>query len=59
MENQKYLDQIRHSCSHLLTAAIEALYPGVKQTIGPPIENGFIMTTISGRQKFPKMIFPN
>lgn len=41
MENQKYLDQIRHSCSHLLTAAIEALYPGVKQTIGPPIENGF------------------
>ena len=41
MDDQKYLDQIRHSCSHLLTAAIEALYPNVKQTIGPPIENGF------------------
>jgi threonyl-tRNA synthetase len=41
MKNEEYLDRIRHSCSHLLTAAIEALYPGVKQTIGPPIENGF------------------
>ncbi|MEK7544364.1 MAG: threonine--tRNA ligase [Patescibacteria group bacterium] len=36
-----YLNNLRHSCSHLLTAAVEALYPDVKQTIGPPIENGF------------------
>jgi len=30
-----------HSSAHLLAAAIEQLYPGVKFGIGPDIENGF------------------
>ena len=30
-----------HSSSHLLAAALEKLYPGVKFGIGPAIENGF------------------
>jgi threonyl-tRNA synthetase len=30
-----------HSSAHLLAEALEALYPGVKFGIGPPIENGF------------------
>lgn len=30
-----------HSSAHLMAEAIEALYPGVKLAIGPPIENGF------------------
>ncbi|MDD3645463.1 MAG: threonine--tRNA ligase [Bacteroidales bacterium] len=30
-----------HSSSHIMAAAIEALYPGVKFGIGPDIENGF------------------
>ncbi len=30
-----------HSSAHLMAEAIEALYPGVKFGIGPPIENGF------------------
>lgn len=30
-----------HSSAHLMAAAIEALYPGVKFGIGPHIENGF------------------
>ncbi|MDE6870533.1 MAG: threonine--tRNA ligase [Bacteroidales bacterium] len=30
-----------HSSSHLMAAALEALYPGVKFGIGPAIENGF------------------
>jgi len=30
-----------HSSSHLLAAAVEQLYPGVKFGIGPEIENGF------------------
>ncbi len=30
-----------HSSSHLLAAALEALYPGVKFGIGPAIETGF------------------
>ncbi|MEO9872958.1 threonine--tRNA ligase [Ekhidna sp.] len=30
-----------HSSAHLLAEALEALYPGIKLGIGPPIENGF------------------
>jgi threonyl-tRNA synthetase len=30
-----------HSSAHLLAEALEALYPGVKLGIGPPIESGF------------------
>lgn len=30
-----------HSSAHLMAEAIEALYPGTKFGIGPPIENGF------------------
>jgi threonyl-tRNA synthetase len=35
------LSHLRHSCAHLLAAAVEKLYPGVKRTIGPAIETGF------------------
>ncbi len=38
---QQNLDQLRHSMSHLLAAAIMDLYPDAKRTIGPSIENGF------------------
>ena len=30
-----------HSSSHVLAQALEELYPGIKLTIGPAIENGF------------------
>lgn len=39
--NQQYLDNLRHSCAHLLAAAIMKLWPDTKRTIGPAIENGF------------------
>ena len=32
---------IRHDAAHVLAAAVMELYPGVKISIGPPIENGF------------------
>ena len=32
---------IRHDAAHVLAAAVTELYPGVKISIGPPIENGF------------------
>jgi threonyl-tRNA synthetase len=35
------LDVIRHDAAHVLAAAVMELYPGVKISIGPPIENGF------------------
>ncbi|HXA03149.1 MAG TPA: threonine--tRNA ligase [Cytophagaceae bacterium] len=30
-----------HSSAHLLAEALEAIYPGIKFGIGPPIDNGF------------------
>lgn len=30
-----------HSSAHLLAEAVEALFPGVKFWVGPPVENGF------------------
>jgi threonyl-tRNA synthetase len=35
------LSLIRHDAAHVLAAAVMDLYPGVKISIGPPIENGF------------------
>jgi threonyl-tRNA synthetase len=32
---------LRHSSAHLLAEAVRRLYPGVKLSIGPPIDNGF------------------
>jgi threonyl-tRNA synthetase len=32
---------MRHSCAHLLAAAVLELFPDTKLGIGPPIENGF------------------
>jgi threonyl-tRNA synthetase len=35
------LDVIRHDTAHVLAAAVMDLYPGVKISIGPAIDNGF------------------
>lgn len=35
------LEKLRHSCSHLLAAAIMELWPKTKRAIGPAIDNGF------------------
>src|SRR3954451_18323416 len=32
---------VRHDAAHVLAEAVLELYPGVKISIGPPIENGF------------------
>ena len=37
----KALELIRHDAAHVLAAAVIELYPGVKISIGPPIEDGF------------------
>jgi threonyl-tRNA synthetase len=42
-----------HSSAHLLAEALEALYPGVKLGIGPPIENGFYYDIDLGEGKPP------
>ncbi|HYF70008.1 MAG TPA: threonine--tRNA ligase [Ohtaekwangia sp.] len=41
-----------HSSAHLFAEALEALYPGVKFGIGPPIENGFYYDVDLGDKAF-------
>jgi threonyl-tRNA synthetase len=38
---EEALELIRHDTAHVLAEAVLELYPGVKISIGPPIENGF------------------
>src|SRR5947199_5650973 len=35
------LELIRHDAAHVLAESVMELYPGVKISIGPPIEEGF------------------
>jgi len=41
-----------HSSAHLMAEALEALYPGIKLAIGPPIENGFYYDVDFGGHSF-------
>ena len=41
-----------HSSAHLMAEALEALYPGVKFGIGPPIDSGFYYDMDFGDQEF-------
>ena len=46
-----------HSSAHLMAEALEALYPGVKFGIGPPIENGFYYDVDLGDYSFSQEDF--
>jgi len=35
------LDRMRHTCSHVLAAAVAKLYPGAKFGVGPATDTGF------------------
>jgi threonyl-tRNA synthetase len=41
LKSPEALDILRHSTAHIMAAAVQALYPGTKVTIGPAIESGF------------------
>jgi threonyl-tRNA synthetase len=41
MPEENKLEIMRHSASHIMAEAVEALFPGVKFGIGPAIEDGF------------------
>lgn len=41
-----------HSSAHLMAEALEAIYPGVKLGIGPPVENGFYYDVDFGDHEF-------
>jgi threonyl-tRNA synthetase len=41
LESEEGLEILRHSASHVMAMAVQELFPGVKVTIGPAIEDGF------------------
>ena len=41
MKNMSPIEELRHSCSHVLASAVLRLYPDAKLDIGPPTANGF------------------
>jgi len=41
IESEEGLEILRHSTAHVMAMAVKELFPGVKVTIGPAIENGF------------------
>ena len=47
-----------HSSSHILAQALEELYPGIKLTIGPAIENGFYYDVDFGEYTLGEKDFP-
>ena len=41
MDYSRDIDKLRHTASHVMAQAVKDLWPDVKVTIGPAIENGF------------------
>jgi threonyl-tRNA synthetase len=52
------LDELRHSCAHLLAAAVIDLYPKALLTIGPSIEEGFYYDIDFGKEKITDSDLP-
>ena len=46
-----------HSSAHVLAQALEELYPNIKLTIGPPINNGFYYDVDFGKNNFSEKDF--
>ncbi len=47
-----------HSTSHVMAQALEILYPGIKLTIGPAIDNGFYYDVDFGAHAISEKDFP-
>ncbi len=41
MDYSRDIDKVRHTCAHVMAQAVQELWPEVKVTIGPAIDNGF------------------
>lgn len=53
-----YLNNLRHSCAHLLAHAVKQLYSGALNAIGPAIENGFYQDFDIGKWKLSEEDLP-
>lgn len=52
------LDNLRHSCAHLLAKAVLELWPGSHNAIGPAIDNGFYQDFDMGQVKISDADLP-
>ena len=46
-KDEKGLAVLRHTASHVLAQAVQTLYPEAKVAIGPSIDTGFYMTSLT------------
>ena len=53
-DNKDNLEHLRHSCAHLLAAAVLEIYPDAKLAIGPAIDDGFYYDIDFGDTKVSK-----
>ncbi len=58
MSETDKLNNLRHSCAHLLAAAVMEIWPHTKRTIGPAIDNGFYYDFDFGDVKVSEDDFP-
>src|SRR5262249_39998716 len=54
LESEEANDIIRHSTAHIMAQAIQSIWPEIKITIGPVIENGFFYDLDSPRTFSPE-----
>ena len=54
LKDPESLEVIRHSAAHLMAQAVQELWPDVKVTIGPVIQNGFFYDFDSPRNFSPE-----
>ena len=54
LPSKESLEVIRHSAAHVMAQAVQELWPDVKVTIGPVIENGFYYDFDSPRSFHPE-----
>ena len=52
------MDNLRHSCAHLLAKSVKDLWPGTHNGIGPSIENGFYQDFDFGETKISESDLP-
>lgn len=58
MSNDNNLDNLRHTCAHLLASSVLELFPGAKNAIGPSIDNGFYQDFDFGNMTVSENDFP-
>lgn len=63
MSKEQKIEKVRHSLSHLMSMAVQELYPSVGLGVGPVIENGFyqdydLLGGVSAKSGLPEVMAP-